>query len=84
MLTSYNGSKVYSECGTAKTSNAEGTRFATVPQIRMSGIPQVRVGVVGRAMCYAKIALGLALCNYLTVTGTIILELHSNVYDYLY
>ena len=29
-------------------------------------------------------ALGFALCNYLTVTGTIILELHSNVYDYLY
>ena len=23
-------------------------------------------------------------CNYLTVTGTIILELHSNVCDYLY
>ena len=28
--------------------------------------------------------LGFALCNDLTVTGTIILELHSNVYDYLY
>ena len=39
-----------SERGTAKTSDAEGTRFATVPQIGMSGVPQVRVGVVGCAM----------------------------------
>ena len=44
------GFKVNSERGTAETSNAEGTRFATVPQIGMSGVPQVRVGVVGRAM----------------------------------
>ena len=80
-----------------KTSDEEGTRFATVPQIGMSGVPQVRVGVVGRTMrshtfsCNSriivhvtiKIALGFASCNYLTVTGTIILELHSNVCDYL-
>ena len=26
------------------------TRFATVPQIGMSGVPQVRVGIVGRAI----------------------------------
>ena len=50
MLTSYNGFKVNSEHGTAKTSDAEGTRFATMPQIGMSGVPQVRVGVVGHAM----------------------------------
>ena len=31
-----------------------------------------------------KIPLGFASCNFLTVTGTIILELHSNVCDYLY
>ena len=31
-----------------------------------------------------KIALGFASCNYLTVTGTIIFELYSNVCDYLY
>ena len=30
-----------------------------------------------------KIALSFASCNFLTVTGTIILELHSNVCDYL-
>ena len=28
----------------------EGTRFATVPQIRMIGMPQVRVGIVSHAM----------------------------------
>ena len=72
----------------------------TMPQIGMSGVPQVRVGVVGCAMrligmqshaflcnsstCNSQIALGFASCNYLTVTGTIILELHSNVCDYLY
>ena len=39
-----------SEHGTAKTSNMKGTRFATVPQIGMSSVPQVRVGVVGHAM----------------------------------
>ena len=33
-----------------ETSDAEGTRFATVPQIGMSSMPQVRVGVVCRAM----------------------------------
>ena len=33
-----------------ETSDAEGTRFETVPQIGMSSVPQVRVGVVGRAM----------------------------------
>ena len=32
----------------------------------------------------SQIALGFASCNYLTVTGKIILELHSNVCDYLY
>ena len=36
-----------SECRTAKTSDEEGTRFATVPQIGMSNVPQ---GIVGRAM----------------------------------
>ena len=50
MLTSYNGFKVNSEHGTAKTSYAEGTRFATMPQIGMGGVPQVRVGIVGRGM----------------------------------
>ena len=50
MLTSYNGFKVNSERVTAETSHAEGTRFATMPQIGMSGVPQVRVGIVGRAM----------------------------------
>ena len=39
-----------SERRTVKTSDAEGTRFATVPQIGMSGVAQVRVGVVGHAM----------------------------------
>ena len=42
--------KVNSECGTAKTSDAEGTRFVAMPQIEMSSVPQVRVGVVGCAM----------------------------------
>ena len=42
--------EVNSERGTAKTSDTEGIRFVTVPQIRKSGVPQVRVGVVGRAM----------------------------------
>ena len=42
--------EVNSEHGTAKTSDAEGIRFATVPQIGKSGVPQVRVGIVGRAM----------------------------------
>ena len=72
-----------------------------MPQIGMSGVPQVRVGVVGCAMqlvgnhiifvqfknnCTrnSQIALGFTSCNYLIVTGTIILELHSNVCDYLY
>ena len=54
---------------------------------------QVRVGIVGCAMglvgnhgvhAAVKIALSFASCNYLIVTGTIILELHSNVCDYLY
>ena len=39
-----------SERRTAKTSDAERTRFATVPQIGMRGTAQVRVGIVGRAM----------------------------------
>ena len=34
--------------------------------------------------CNSQITLGFASCNYLTVTGTIILKLHSNVCDYLY
>ena len=42
--------EVNSECGTAKTSNTKGIRFATVSQIGKSGVPQVRVGVVGRAI----------------------------------
>ena len=42
--------QVNSEHGTAKTSNTKGTRFVTMPEIGMSGVPQVRVGVVGRAM----------------------------------
>ena len=70
------------------------------PQIGIIGVPLVRVGVIGHAMrlvgnvslCNSritvhkivKIALGFASCNYLTVTGTNILELHSNVCDYLY
>ena len=79
----------------------EGTRFTTVPQIGMSSMPQVRVGIVDCAMRLVgnhthfhafknnctynnQIALSFASCNYLTVTGTIILELHSNVCDYLY
>ena len=33
-----------------KSSNAEGTKFVTVPQIGRSGLPQIRVGVVGHAM----------------------------------
>ena len=86
------------ECGTAKTSNEEGKRFVTVSQIGMSGVPQVRVGVVDRAMrlvdnhthsriivdVTVKIAFGFASCNFLTVTGTINLILHLNVCDYLY
>ena len=60
----------------------------------MSGVPQVRVGIVDLAMqshaflwfknnCTrnSQIALHFASCNFLTVTGTIILELHSNVCD---
>ena len=47
MLTFKNG---FQEHGTAKTSDAEGTRFATVPQIGMSGVLQVIVGVVGHAV----------------------------------
>ena len=65
----------------------------------MIGMSQVRVGVVGRALrlvgnhthfhaiqvhIAVKITLGFASCNFLTVTGTIILEFHSNVCDYLY
>ena len=50
MLTFRIDFKSISECGTAKTSNAEGTRFAAVPQIEIIGMPQVRVDVVGRAM----------------------------------
>ena len=42
--------EVNSERGTAKTRNAERTRFATVPQIGMRSVPQVRVGIVGHAM----------------------------------
>ena len=48
MLTSENGFKVNSEHGTAKTSYVEGTRFATMHGI--SGMPQVRVGIVNHAM----------------------------------
>ena len=40
----------FKERGTAKTSDAEGTRFVIVPQIGMNGMPQVRMGVVGYAM----------------------------------
>ena len=55
-------------------------------------MPQVRVGIVGRAMRLVgnhmhfhviQESLDFALYNYLTVTGTIIVELHSNVCDYL-
>ena len=45
-----NGFQVNSECGTAKTSDAKGTKFATVTQIGMIGMPEVRVGVIGCAM----------------------------------
>ena len=78
--------------------DAERARFATMPQIGMCGVPQVRVSIVGRAMqlvgnhtqfknnctSNSQITLGFTSCNYFTVTGTIILELHSNVCDYLY
>ena len=88
MLTFSNGFQVNSEHGTAKTSNAKGTRFMTLPQIGMSSVPQVRVGIVGHAMrlvgnhthfhaictCNCQIALGIALYNYLTVIGTKILK----------
>ena len=40
----------FNERETAKTNNAKETRFATVPQIGMIGVPQFRVGVVGRPM----------------------------------
>ena len=50
MLTFRNRFQVNSECGTAKTSDEEGTRFAAVPHIGMSGVPQVRAGIVGHAM----------------------------------
>ena len=33
-----------------ETNDAEGTRFAIMPQIGMSSVPQVRVGVIGHAM----------------------------------
>ena len=95
--------QVNSEHGTAKTNDAEGTRFAT--EIGMISMPPIRVVV--RRSCYAisrqshaflcnsriivhvchvrvKIALSFAPCNFLTVTDAIILELHSNVCDYLY
>ena len=42
--------EVISECGTAKTTDAEGIRFPTVPRIGKSGVPQVRVGIIGHAM----------------------------------
>ena len=75
-------------------SDAEETKFVTVSQIGMIGVPQVREGVVGHAMrlidnhthfcaftnnCTrsSQTALGFALCNYLTVTGTVFLKLHS-------
>ena len=38
------------KCGTPKTSDKKGIRFVTVSQIGMSSVPQVRVGIVGRAM----------------------------------
>ena len=66
----------------------------------MSSVPQVRVGVIGHAMWLIgnhthvcaiqvhkynnQITLGFASCNYLTVTSTIILKLHSIVCNYLY
>ena len=40
--------QVNSEHGTAKTSDAEGTRFAT--EIGMFSVPPVRVGIVDHAM----------------------------------
>ena len=48
-----NGFQVNSECTTAKINDAEGTRFATAPQIGMIGmvcLRLVRVGVVGRSI----------------------------------
>ena len=36
--------------GTVKTSDAEGTRFAIVPQIGMIRVPYIRVGIVGHVM----------------------------------
>ena len=40
----------FKSIGTIKTSDAEVTKFMTVPQIRMSDMPQVIVGVIGHAM----------------------------------
>ena len=81
------------------TSDVEGTRFAIVPQIGMSGVSHVRVGVMDRAMQFSKQSHSFS-CNsgivvytsvtvkksigFYLVTATIILELHSNVSDYLY
>ena len=42
--------EVNSEHGTAKTNDVEEIRFATVSQIGKSGVPQVRMDVIGRAM----------------------------------
>ena len=46
------------------------TRFASVPQIEMSGMHHVRVHITVKIV--------------FSELGTIILELHSNVCDYLY
>ena len=67
-------------------------------QIGMSSVPQVRMGIVGCATrlvgnhtyfknnCtrISQIAFGFGSCNFLTATGTIILEFQLNVCDYLY
>ena len=74
--------KVNFECRTATTSNAEGTRFATMPQIGMSGMPQVRVGV--RRSCYVINRQSHAFSCNSRIIVHVTVKLHSNVCDYLY
>ena len=79
------------ECGTTKISNTEGAIFVTVPQIGMIGVLQVRVDVVGRAMQLVDNHMHFS-CNsriivYVTVKKlheALLVQLFSNVYNYLY
>ena len=65
----------------------------SMPQVRVGVVGHAMQLVGNRAfLCNliiilhvtVKIVLGFASCNYLTVTATVILELHSNMCDYLY